>query len=251
MNKNIIFCIGGIVLGFTIGFFVANAGGGAVVAPVGQPVAPAEEGTAAAGAPGSAPPLDPSQTEMPPNHPDVGAATGGAPAATSAQAQTAMETADRDASDFEAQMGAAAIFYQLQAYDKAELYLKRALAAKPKDADALTAMGDTKYESGDFAGAGSFYERALAERPNDVNLITDIGNTYAQRTPPDYDRAIAEYRKSVAIDPKNEKGWQNIAAAAIRKGDKAAAREATERLAAVNPQNQVLNSLRSSIQALP
>ena len=248
MTRNILFCAGGVVLGFIIGFFVANTMG--VPAP---PPAQTAATTDATGPAGTAPPLDPSQTELPPNHPSIeGAATGGgAPAATSGKAQAAMDKADRNPKDFEAQMTAAATFYQFQAYDKAALYLDRALTLKPRDADALTAMGDTKYDSGDYAAAATFYERALRERPNDANVRTDLGNTYFQRTPPDYDRAIVEYRKSVAIDPRHEKSWQNIAAAALRKGDKASAREAVERLATLNPQNPALQSLRTSVEKMP
>jgi tetratricopeptide (TPR) repeat protein len=83
-------------------------------------------------------------------------------------------------------MNAAAIFYQLGDYAKATLYLKRALELKPRDADALVAMGDTRYDAGSFAEAADFYQRALKQRPDDVNVRTDLGNTYFKRTPPDY-----------------------------------------------------------------
>lgn len=249
MVRNILFCGAGVILGFVIGFLIANAMGS------GTAPRPTTMAGSAPNSPGSAPPLDPSQTDatLPPGHPDIGGAkgaTGDNPngaAATSAQAQSAMEAADRSPRNFELQMNAAATFYQLGAYDKAALYLQRALAIKPKDADALMAMGNTKYDAGDFVSAASFYEKALAERPNDVDVRTDLGNTYFRRSPPDYDRAIAEYQKSLAIDPKHEKTLQNIAAAALQKGDKETARQFIERLAAVNPSNPALDALRASL----
>ena len=69
------------------------------------------------------------------------------------QAQAAIDEADRNPKDFTAQIRAAAIFFQLGSMDKAELYLNRSLALKPDDPDALTGMGQTKYEAGDYAGA--------------------------------------------------------------------------------------------------
>ena len=247
MSKNITFCVLGAVLGFAIGFFIANS--------VSRP-APFAAATASADEPsdGSAPPLDPNQTDgtLPPNHPDIGQTGGqGTAASTSAQAQAAMDKADRAPSDFDAQMAAAATFYQFQDYAKSALYLERALKLKPKDFDALTAMGNAKYDSGDFPSAATFYERALAVNPDDPDVRTDYGNTFFRRTPPDYDRAIAEYRKATAASPRHENSWKNIAAAALRKGDKQTAQEAVDKLAAINPQNPALAAFRDNIARLP
>ncbi|HYG11206.1 MAG TPA: tetratricopeptide repeat protein, partial [Pyrinomonadaceae bacterium] len=79
----------------------------------------------------------------------------------------------------------------------------------------------------------------------------DLGNTYFQRQPPDFRRAIEEYRKTLKIDPRHEKALQNIAAAALQLGDKAVAREAIEQLASVNPNNQYLEGLRSNLDSRP
>src|SRR5688572_6686448 len=80
MSKNILYCTIGTVLGFLIGFFVANT--------LTRPGAPVAATTPAAPAPGGeARPLGPDELggELPPNHPDVGGATagGGSAAATS------------------------------------------------------------------------------------------------------------------------------------------------------------------------
>lgn len=245
MNKNILYCTLGIIAGFFLGFFVANTTGGIGVRT-----------TADAPAAASNPeprPLKPSETELPPDHPSIDGTTGAdsSNAASSSAAQTARENAERNPRDFDAQMSAAASFYQLRQYDKAIPFLERALALRPDDPDALVAMGNARYDTRDFKGAATFYERALVLQPDNADVRTDLGNTYFQRDPPDYRRAIAEYRKSVASDPKHEKSWQNIAAAAVRLRDKATAREAVERLAAINAQSPSLSSLRQSIEALP
>lgn len=235
MSKNILYSVTGVVLGFFLGFFIANFGGRP------RPVVPDT---------GAARPLDPSQPggQLPPNHPNVN--NGGGPngaAASSAQAQTAMDTADRNPQDFTAQLRAAAIFYQLQSLDKAELYLKRALELKPDDPDALTGMAHTKYDTGDFTSAVTFYEKVLAKQPDDADLRTDLGNAYARKQPPDYDRAMAEYRKALDVNPSHEQALVRLADAALHKGDKAAAREAIDKLTTVNPSSTSLSSLRSKL----
>ena len=252
MSKNILLCVIGLTLGFGAGFFLANKITGNTPLPsvTNATVAPSD----------SAPPLDPNQAgaPLPPGHPDIDSSAAPAAnsnpngvAATNADAQAAMETADRKPKDFDLQMNAATIFYKLKAFDKAALYLQRAIDLKPRDPDALSAMGNTKYDTGDFAAAASFYERALAVRPQNADAQTDLGNTYFQRQPPDFRRAIEEYRKTLKIDPRHEKALQNIAAAALQLGDKTVAREAIEQLAAVNPNNQYLEGLRSSLDSQP
>ena len=235
MSKNIFYSVAGVVLGFFLGFFIANFGG--------RPRPVASDISAAR-------PLDPTQGgQLPPNHPNVsqGGGANGAAASTSAQAQSAMDAADRSPQDFNAQLRAAAIFYQLQSLDKAELYLKRALELKPDDPDALTGMAHTKYDTGDFTSAVMFYEKVLAKTPDDADLRTDLGNAYARRQPPDYDRAIAEYRRALQVNPSHEQALVRLADATLHKGDKAAAREAIDKLATVNPSSQSLPSLRSKL----
>jgi tetratricopeptide (TPR) repeat protein len=243
MRENILYAVAGIVLGFFIGFFIANNLSG-------SPRPPGASATDAA--PNKqARPLEQTQTggQLPPGHPNINGADGnqGNAASSSAQAQTAMDEADRSPQDFTAQIRAAAIFYQLASYDKATLYLNRSLALKPNDPDALTGMGQTKYETGDYTGAATYFEKVLAQHPDDADLRTDLGNTYVKRTPPDYQRAITEYRKALQVDPKNEQALEKLADAALRKGDKAAARDAIDRLAGVNPSNPELSSLRSKL----
>jgi tetratricopeptide (TPR) repeat protein len=247
MGRNIGLAASGLLLGFIIGFVFANFGG--------RPLSQAGgRATAQAGPSGSAPPLDPTKTNgsLPAGHPDISggndSAGGGGGIGSSPQAQAAMEAADKNANDFDAQMRAAAVFYELNDYEKAGFYLQRSLALKPDSVDALMAMGYTKENKGDFAGAASFYERALTLQPNDPDGLTNLGDTYARRNPPNYDRAIAEYRKALAIDPKHEGALQQTAEAALRKGDKVLAREEIERLAAVNPSNSRLASLRTEAQ---
>ncbi len=238
MTKNILYSLVGVLLGFFIGFTIANFSG--------RP----RLGATTGGNTSAGRPVDPAQGDgqLPPGHPNLNDGSGaGSAAATSGQAQAAMDAADRSPQDFTAQIRAAATFYQLEAFDKAEFYLNRALALKPDDPDALTGMGHTKYDTGDYVGASTYYEKILAQRPGDADVRADLGSTYSRRTPPDYDRAITEYRKALEIEPTHEQALVRLADAAIHKGDKALAREAIDKLAAVNPSNPALSSLRSNL----
>jgi tetratricopeptide (TPR) repeat protein len=251
MNKNILLCVLGLALGFGAGFVLANKITGGITA---TPASNAERAASE-----TAPPLDPDQAgaPLPPGHPDVSGAANGESsnpngvAATNAEAQAAMEAADSKPQDFDLQMSAAKTFTRLKAFDKATLYLERAVKLKPKDTDALIALGNMKYDTGDFNAAASFYERALAIQPQNLEAQTDLGNTYFQRQPPDYQRAIEEYRKTLKIDPRHEKTLQNLAAAALYLGDKSTAREALDQLAQVNPNNQYLEGMRAKLETQP
>ena len=255
-TRNLLFCLGGLLLGFGLGFFLANHLG--VGSPAASTVSASDQVSSINVK--TAPPLDPSRDAgpLPPGHPDINnvasdgspASPGGA-AATSGEAQAAMEAADAKPADFALQMRAAATFYRLRALDKAALYLERALKLKPKDPDALLEMGNVKYDTGDFPTAADFYDRSLAADPANADARTDLGNTFFQRNPPDYRRAIDEYRRALEIDPRHERALQNLASAAINLKDKAVAREAVERLASVNPNYPALESLRAASAALP
>lgn len=259
-SRNLLFCLAGLVLGFSVGFVLANQ-----IVPVGgratadTAVSPESQAPASA-APGSAGPIDPTQAggPLPPGHPDINnLASDGSPAdpngvaATNADAQKAMEAADAKQGDFKLQMQAAETFYRLKAYDKAALYLDRALKLRPRDPAALALAGNAKYDAGDYSAAASFYERALAVEPNNADVRADLGNTYSQRRPPDLRRAVEEYRRAVRINPRHEVALQNMASVAVQLGDKAAAREAVEQLAGVNPSNPTLAALRSAVEAIP
>ena len=244
MRENILYAIAGIVLGFFIGFFFANANWQRPQAGANVRSSVREDGSARA--------LDETQTggQLPPGHPSLSGEEGNtAPAATSAQAQSAMDTADRNPRDYDAQMRAAANFYQLRDFNKAVVYLNRALAVRPNDRDALTGMGQTKYQLGDYTSAAAHFEKILAQNPNDADVRASLGDAFFQRQPPDYDRAIAEYRKALDIDPKHEHALAALADTMLRKGDKAAARDLIDKLTAVNSSHGALPTLRSMLNA--
>src|SRR2546423_4765055 len=118
MSKNILYSVLGVVLGFAVGFFIANT----ITKPGAQQAAPSR---AAAG--GVAGPLKPEDMAggLPLGHPDVSGGGGGSTttttttaASTSAEAQEAMDKADRNPKDFKAQFDAGDVFWKHEDYEK-------------------------------------------------------------------------------------------------------------------------------------
>jgi tetratricopeptide (TPR) repeat protein len=245
MWKNILFCALGITLGFVVGFLFTNT--------VTRPSVQTAAATRPASGGGDARPLGPDEMggALPPGHPDVseGAGGSGSAASTSAEAQTAMDKADRNAKDFQAQLDAARVFYELRDYAKAALYTDRALKLKGNDFDTLVLTGNIKYDARDYAAAQTFYERALAVKPDSPDVRTDLGNTFFNRD--DYDRAMAEYRKSLQLDPEHVNSWRNIASAALLKRDKKTAEEAVGQLSRLAPQSPDTEAFRQKLADLP
>src|SRR4051812_49220361 len=195
MNKdNILFGVIGLLLGLIIGFVFANN--------INQ------RGQTVSFVPGAQ--QQPNQA-LPPDHPTVPAA--GAQQATGPDMQAVQEAinlAKTDTNNFDAQMKAADYTYQVQRYDDAIQFLTRANQLKPDSYEAIVNLGNVNFDANRYEEAEKWYTAALKTKPDDVNVRTDLGLTFYFRTPPDFDRAIKEYRASLAIDPKHVQTLQNL-----------------------------------------
>lgn len=132
--------------------------------------------------------------------------------------------------------------------EKALPVLIRAYGLDPTDYDIIVGLGNTYYDIGyfgkdnaSFERSREFYNKALAKRPDDIEVRTDLGLTYFLQEPPDYPFAIAEFEKSLAIDPKHEKTL-SFAALALRNQSKDPAKYANV-LRTVNPNNPTLREI--------
>ena len=77
--------------------------------------------------------------------------------------------------------------------------LKVALSSDPRNYDLLVQLGNLYYDKRVYPPAADYYERALALRPNEVGVRTDLGTAYWYSGSPE--KAIAEYKKSLQVDP--------------------------------------------------
>lgn len=234
MNKeNILFSLVGVLLGFIVGFVFANTANRA-----GAPVQ-----TAVAAAPGQ------QNASLPPGHPPI-QNSAMQPGVDLAAVRDAAKLADDKADNFDAQVAAARLAAQAERYADAVKYFERANKIKPDDYDTLVALGNTYFDAEKFAAAERWYAAALAKKPDEVNVRTDYGLTFMLREPAQLDRAIAEFKRSLEIDPQHPQTLQNLAIAYTRKGDAAQARAAIAKLEAVNPNSEALAQLRAKADAL-
>ncbi|HWF88089.1 MAG TPA: tetratricopeptide repeat protein, partial [Pyrinomonadaceae bacterium] len=111
-RENILFAIIGLLLGFIVGFMFASS--------MSQKAAmPAVAGSAQG---------------LPADHPPVGGQGAAAnPQAMQQQVQASLEKARNEPENFDAQLQAADLYYQIQRYDQALEYLLKANQLKPTD----------------------------------------------------------------------------------------------------------------------
>jgi tetratricopeptide (TPR) repeat protein len=162
-------------------------------------------------------------------------------------AQAAVKAARENPSDYEAQMQAARASFQTERLDDVLEFLLRANTLQPEQLEPVVALGNVNYDTGNYLAAEKWYTAALAKTPDDINVRTDLGLTFLLRNPPDNERALAEFRRSLQLDPKHEPTLQNMIVALTRKGDKAEARATLAKLESLNPSNPALPQLRSGI----
>ena len=135
-RDNLLFAIIGILLGFIGGFLLASN--------ISQREAAMRSGAGSA------------QTQnLPPNHPPVAGdqTTGDGGQQMLASVQTAMKQARENPNDFDAQVTAAKLQYQIQRYDQAIEYLLAANKVKPTDWDVLAMLGVANLDAGHFDAA--------------------------------------------------------------------------------------------------
>ncbi|MDQ3817030.1 MAG: tetratricopeptide repeat protein, partial [Acidobacteriota bacterium] len=147
-------------------------------------------------------------------------------------------------------MRAADYAYQLQRFDDAIGFLKQANQLQPDNYEAIVQLGNVNFDANRFEEAEKWYTAALQKKPDNVNVRTDLGLTFYFRNPPDVDRAIKEYRASLAVDPNHVQTLQNLAVALIKKGNADEAKQVLAKLEGASPNNPALPRLRSDLEAL-
>lgn len=194
-RDNLLFAIIGILLGFIGGFLLASN--------ISQKEAALRAGT--------------SQTRqnLPPDHPPVGGdQTGDTGQQMLASVQTAMKQARENPNDFDAQVTAAKLQYQIQRYDQAIEYLLAANKVKPTDWDVLAMLGIANLDAGHYDAAEKWYRAALQQKPNDMPTL------------------------------------DGLCAALLSLGKVKEAEDAINKLAKVDPTNQDLPQFRSKLDQL-
>lgn len=179
-RDNLLFAIIGLLLGFIVGFMFASSMSQKTVSP-----------QAAASSQG-----------LPADHPPVGAQNGPNPQAMQAQVQASLEKARNDPKNFDAQVQAAQLYYQIQRYDQAIEYLLKANQLKPTDYQTVVALGLVNLDAGHYDQAEKWYRAAAKMKPDDVQVLAGLAAvTLEQGNAKAAEDAIAQLEKA---DPNAE-----------------------------------------------
>ncbi len=123
----------------------------------------------------------------------------------------------------------------------------------PNDYEAIETLGNINFDIGYFKEnnenlqkAREFYLKALDKKPDDVEIRTDLGLTYLLSSPPDANRAVENFEKSLKLNPKHEKTLQVMIRALLNQGKREEAEKFISGLKEVNPNNRILSELDSS-----
>src|SRR2546423_15463032 len=196
-RENLLFAIIGILLGFIVGFLLANS--------INQRDFAARLG---------ATPGQQSQN-LPPNHPPIGGDQSGEGGQQMlASVQTAMKQARENPNDFEAQLTAAKLEYQIQRFDQAIEYLLAANKIKPKDFGTMAMLGVANLDASHFDASEKWYRAALQVKPDDMPAL------------------------------------DGLCAALLSKGDAKGGEEQINKLAKIDPNNQDLPQFREKLSQL-
>jgi len=192
-RENLLFGIIGILLGFIVGFMFASS--------MSQKQASQQMAAASQGLPADHPPIGGSQ-----NAPD--------PQAMRAEVAASLEKARNEPTNFDAQVKAAELYYQIQRYDQAIEFLLKANQLKPTDYRTVVILGMVNLDAGHYDVAEKWYRAAMKIKSDDTMVLS------------------------------------GLAAATLERGDAKAAEDAIAKLEKVDPNSQDLPQFRDKLATL-
>lgn len=180
-RENLLFAIIGVLLGFIVGFIFAST--------MNQRYGP--------GAPAAT-----SAQNLPADHPPLQGADAQNPQAIFAQVQASMKKAREEPNNFDAQVDAAKLEYQIQRFDQAVEFLLKANQLKPDDYQVVVMLGAANLEAGHYDMADKWYKIALGKKPDDVGALAGVAYLHLQKgDAKEAEKAIASLEK---VDPSNQ-----------------------------------------------
>jgi len=183
-RDNLLFAIIGILIGFIIGFMLANSILTREAATRATPLSASQQGQ-----------------NLPPNHPPVNGSgdQSGDPQQTFTQVQEAMKQAREHPDDFDAQLTAAKLEYQIQRFDQAIEYLLIANKLKPNDFNVMGMLGEANMDGGHLEAAEKWYRAALQRKPTEVAFLDGLCNVLLKKG--DARAAEEAINKLAKLDP--------------------------------------------------
>jgi len=162
--------------------------------------------------------------------------------------------------EFQRKLGMALYDYASMKQDVKLLFdvsrlLTRVNEKNPTDTKVEITLGNLYFDIGYFQKdneslkkAQQIYQKILARTPDDVDVRTDFGLTYFLQNPPEYDKASAEFMKSLEKDPKHEKALQFLIQTLIKQEKTREAETYLTRLKEVNPNTPSLSDIQAQMK---
>ena len=186
-RDNLLFAIIGVLLGFIVGFIFAST--------MSQRYGP----TGLTTTPG----MSANQT-LPADHPPIQGSGDDQqnPQQVFAQVQAALAKARSNPKDFDAQVTAAKLEYQVQRYDETVEFLLKANQIQPDNYEVLAMLGEANMEAAHYDQAETWYKAALAKKPGDISVLASLAFMHLQKgDAKGAEKAIANLEKA---DPGNQ-----------------------------------------------
>jgi len=139
---------------------------------------------------------------------------------------------------------------QPAALDPARVQALQTVAEKdPKNIESRVQLGNLFFDAEQYPQSITWYEQASALNPGDTNVSTDLGVAYYYTNQPD--RALAQFDKSLATDPKHIKTLLNVGIVrAFGKNDLAGAAKAWEEVVAISPDSPEGQAARKGLEGV-
>ena len=110
-------------------------------------------------------------------------------------------------------------------------------------------LANLYFDAERFQDAAEWYEAALTINPRDVNASTDLGIAYYYMNQPD--KALAQFDRSLAIDPNHGKTLLNVGIVrAFAKQDLNGASEVWEKVLKVAPDSEEARAARQALDGV-
>jgi tetratricopeptide (TPR) repeat protein len=179
-RENLLFAVIGILLGFIVGFMFASTMSQRT--PMPATVAGSQS--------------------LPTDHPPVGANTGANSGGMQAEVTDQLEKARNEPQNFEAQLRAAELYYQIQRYDQSIEYLLKANQLRPDDFQTIVNLGLVNLDAGKYDAAEKWYRAASIKKPDEIAVLA--GLCAANLGKGDAKAAEAAIAKLEKVDPNAE-----------------------------------------------
>lgn len=180
-RENLLFSIIGLLLGFIVGFMFASS--------MSQKYGPGTQATA-------------NSQSLPSEHPPVGANSAGNQGGMQPDVMASIDRARKEPKNFEAQLKAAELYYQIKMYDQSIEYLLKANQLKPADFQTMVNLGLVNLDAGHFDTAERWYNAAMKVKSDDVMVLAGLAETMLQKGDAKAaEEAIARFEK---VEPSSE-----------------------------------------------